>query len=279
MIIVRLQGGLGNQMFQYAHGRALALATGRSLWLDPSWFREAASLGHTARLYALGAFEIKARRLPARLCHAAFPDPAYDGRFGLAVATLIPTLREGSGPIGSETLRGRLAIRLDGYWQGERYFAAAAADAIRSDFQLAVSMTPERNAILRCIGGAASVSVHVRRGDYVTHASARAFHGTCPPEWYRAAMNRMADIVPGCRFVVFSDDVPWSRANLPAWPDIIHVDIPDGRDHHIIANSSFSWWGAWLNPSPTKRVIAPKRWFLAREAPEELIPAGWERVG
>ncbi len=288
VIVIRLQGGLGNQMFQYAHGRRLATATGRLLWLDLSWFDEAESLGQTPRSYQLGAFRTRSLVLPAWLARAAFSGSPSRGLVTRAVERFVHRVRESSGPIDPASLRGRRIVHLEGYWQGEAFFEPFAA-AIGDDFRLAAPMTAHRKGILRRIGEKASVSVHVRRADYVTHPGVSAFHGTCAPEWYADAMARMEEHEPGCRFVVFSDDVPWSRANLPARADMIFVDKSDGRDyedlhlmaacrHHIIANSSFSWWAAWLNRSPGKRVIAPRRWFLAREAPDGLLPTGWERL-
>jgi Glycosyl transferase family 11 len=292
MIIVRLTGGLGNQMFQYALGRRLADADAGNLWLDLGAFRSAGLRGETLRRFGLDAFAIKGQRLsgsraalllpfPRRLPRRLAFLPRWPGR--------VRVVREASKLFDPGVLAKRGELYLDGYWQTEKYFADIA-DIIRDDFALREPMTGQRAALVREIEGASSVSVHVRRGDYVTNASAAAFHGTCSPDWYAAALERIAAAVERPRFYVFSDDPAWVRANLPRGYDLRFVDPqPDGRDcqdmhvmarcrHHIIANSSFSWWGAWLNPSAAKRVIAPARWFAADPAPTDHVPATWWRM-
>jgi hypothetical protein len=179
---------------------------------------------------------------------------------------------------------------LAGYWQSERYFSDIG-DVIRQDFTLVAPMVPRRLEIRRRIRDCNAVSVHVRRGDYASDPAISQSHGTCPPEWYHQTMTRMAGAIENPTFVVFSDDPAWARANLPPSRPMIFVDPGrDGRDaedirlmsdcrHHIIANSTFSWWGAWLNPRPDKKVIAPARWFnRAQHDTRDLIPPGWERV-
>ena len=148
-------------------------------------------------------------------------------------------------------------------------------------------MTGARRQTAALIARAATaVSVHVRRGDYVSDPAAQSFHGTCSPEWYAAVMKEMVARVEAPAFFIFSDDPQWARSNLPAYEGMHFIDPQsDRRDfedmhlmslccHHIIANSSFSWWGAWLNPSPDKQVIAPARWFnQGHNDTQDLLPA------
>jgi hypothetical protein len=291
MIVTNLCGGLGNQMFQYAFGRRLALDHKTSLWLDISSFKGGEARGETPRNYRLHFFRIKARLLPPWLGALLLPFPRrLPPRFAKMPRWpgLVSKLTEEGMGYNPKALQAGGSLYVEGYWQTERYFAAVA-DEIRADFQLAEPMTDMRQAIAAQMS-ASAVSVHVRRGDYITNANAAAFHGTCSPEWYARAMNHMAENVKDPRFFVFSDDPEWSRANLPSFPQMVFIDPqPDGREfedihlmshcrHHIIANSSFSWWGAWLNPSPDKKVIAPERWFLAEADLTDRVPASWTRM-
>jgi hypothetical protein len=288
MIVVQLCGGLGNQMFQYAFGRRLALEQKAPLWLDIAAFGAAAP-GETPRQYRLDHFKIDGRILPP--CMAFFlPFPRRMPR-RLSWARwpgLLRKVREKGHPYDATAANAKGNLYVEGFWQTEKYFAQVP-DAIRADFALREPMTPQRQELAAQMGPNA-VSVHVRRGDYVTNTSANAFHGTCSPEWYKQAMDRMAAALPGATFFVFSDDPDWSRDNLPRYDGTVFVNPqPDGRDyedmhlmarcaHHIIANSSYSWWGAWLNPSMMKKVIAPARWFAKEDGGPDRIPAAWTKL-
>jgi hypothetical protein len=137
------------------------------------------------------------------------------------------------------------------------------------------------------IGDCQSVSLHVRRGDYATHARTRAVLGILPLDYYRAAIDYVAGRTESPELFIFSDDIPWAREHLDIPFPCHYIDHNKGPEsyndmrlmsvcrHHIIANSSFSWWGAWLNPAPDKIVVAPRRWFANGWSIEDLIPAAW----
>lgn len=178
----------------------------------------------------------------------------------------------------------------DGYWQSERYFVDAA-DIIRAEFKPRLALEPENAATAAAIDGVTAVSVHVRRGDYVTDKVTNAYHGVCSLDYYRAAIARIAERVASPHLFVFSDDHAWVQENLRSnYPTTyVTANSPDRgyRDmqlmsrcrHHIIANSSFSWWGAWLNPRPDKVVVAPARWFIDKSNDtRDLLPGEWLRV-
>lgn len=287
-VIVRLEGGLGNQLFQYAAGRSLALTTGQELLLDTSAYRE-----DPLRVYQLDHFAIAARplgagdvpllklrrsrlrRLLPRRCRVEIVREAFPAR--------VPIWPE------PEAASDRGTPYLVGYWQSERYFAAVA-DTIRREVR--VNAAPEgRNAeLLDDIAAGDAVAIHVRRGDYVSNPAATAYHGLCGLEYYEAAIRRIAESVPRPHCFVFSDDLDWVRTNLDTGHPTTFVghnaDAPweDLRlmaacRHFIVANSSFSWWGAWLGAWPGKQVIAPARWFRADHGGEgEIVPAGWLRT-
>jgi hypothetical protein len=290
MIIMRLYGGLGNQMFQYALGRRLALLKKTSLWFDLTWFAETRPDGGTKREFQLDRFRIRGRRLPDRLCeHLLHKSP-----FQILNWLETPSRFDEQGPgFDARVFDCPRMAYIDGYWQTEKYFDAIES-TIRNDFALVASLAPARRKILDRLKGRKSTSVHVRRGDYVENPAASALHGVCSAEWYAQAMMLMADGLENHCFVVFSDDIAWAKTNLPFYENTIFVDSEfDGRayedihlmarcQNHIIANSSFSWWGAWLNPSKSKKVIAPKRWFLAdtymKAAMNDRIPPSWMQL-
>ncbi|RYD62781.1 MAG: alpha-1,2-fucosyltransferase, partial [Verrucomicrobiaceae bacterium] len=142
------------------------------------------------------------------------------------------------------------------------------------------------------ISAANSVAVHVRRGDYVSNSKAQAFHGTLSPDWYTRAKTEIERRISGRpTYFVFSDDAQWARRNLDSFAEAVFIPPPsDGGDaqdlhlmalckHQIIANSSFSWWGAWLNKHQDKCVVAPRSWFRSpRIDTSDLIPSDWLRI-
>lgn len=293
MLIVQLKGGLGNQLFQYAAGRALALRRGEPLLLDASFY-----VGHPDRIYMLDHFCTVAQPAPRRAVRRL----ARQG-YGRYVDALVRRAR----PLLGDTpaiVRERAPFHYDpelltrlpaetylvGYWQNEGYFRDVAAQ-IRAELALRHPPGGSNAEALAAIAGCTAVSLHVRRGDYVTNKAANAVHGVCPPDYYRRAVALIAGRVADPHFFVFSDDVPWVRANLPIGgpvtyldhngPDAAHEDLRLMRacKHHIIANSTFSWWGAWLSDQPGKIVVAPRRWMNdpGYDA-ADLVPADWLRL-
>lgn len=286
MIVSRLVGGLGNQMFQYAAGRALALRRGVPFRIDRRTFDS-----YKTHAFGLNCFRADLAEAPAE----QLPDGAKEIRINRLLRPFLGgALRvyaEKAFTYDPEVLRLPDRTYLDGYWQSEKYFADCA-DAVRQDFIVRHAPSPENQQWLERIAAADSVSLHVRRGDYVTNASAAAVHGTCDLGYYQRAVDIVRQ-VSGRDLVlfVFSDDPDWAAANLQL-PFEIHLvrnnnaatNYEDLRlmsacRNHVIANSSFSWWGAWLNPSPSKIVVAPQRWFLAKDMVDrDLIPETWLRA-
>jgi hypothetical protein len=175
---------------------------------------------------------------------------------------------------------------LAGYWQSEQYFREAAP-AIHADFTFK-SLPANRNAELaEQIGQVNAVSLHVRRGDYVNNPKTNVVHGVCSLDYYRDAVRHVASRVENPYFFIFSDDMAWVKEHLKMDLPCQYVDHNCGAEsyndmrlmslcrHHIIANSSFSWWGAWLNRNPDKIVVAPKKWFANDKNISDLFPAGW----
>lgn len=288
VIAARLCGGLGNQMFQYAAGRGLAMTRNVPLMLDLDWYRRPPG-SSAARVYELHRYPVAAH-VASRLDRLRFRLLA--SRLGSQFAWIgrgwtVHRERHFDHDPSVKGIRGH--VYLDGYWQSARYFEHVAKE-IRAELRPSQPLGEGDNAVLELMRTGPSVSVHVRRGDYVSNVAATATHGACTPEYFERACAIMASRVPGVRFFVFSDDMAWSRAALRLPGSTTFVDhngpaaaFQDMRlmslcDHHVIANSSFSWWGAWLGAKALQIVVAPKHWFADGRATATLLPADWLRV-
>lgn len=289
MIIVRLTGGLGNQMFQYGAGRRLALHTGAELKLDTSAY---ATLPD--REYALGAFPIRAE-LAGREEIERLTEPTWAARLGGRVLGRRPRppashVREPDWSFHPEILELGDGVYLEGYWQSERYFSDVA-DTIRRELAPPASRAEVDRRLADRIEATEAVSVHVRRGDYLTSKIARETLGPCGRDYYRRAVELISQRLAAPHAFLFSDDPDWVRDNLELpWPrTVVGADEPRAADrdlalmsrcrHHIIANSSFSWWGAWLGEADGSVVVAPRRWFAREDlSSRDLVPGRWERL-
>lgn len=277
-------------MFQYAAARALADRLCMPLKLDISDFES-----YTLRKYEINAFRIRAE-IARDADIAKFR--VVKNRFtfwqrllrktGMQNNSLVFSERSYSYDDRIEALRS--PVYLDGYWQSERYFAGYI-DALRSDFILAEDIDQANKEMRNRIDSVCAVSIHIRRGDYVTNDQTNKYHGTCSVEYYNGAILYIKDHVRDPHFFAFSDDHEWTRENITTGDNVTYVDINSSERgvldmelmrscrHHIIANSSFSWWGAWLNPSPDKIVVAPGRWFKQTDHDtKDLFPSGWVRL-
>lgn len=282
-LCVRIWGGLGNQMFQYAAGHAAARRLGVPLLIDPV----ATDVAHAQlglELFGLAPPRWQPRkpgllrrlRQPAatraKKRHLLWPGPVFQQE-SLCHA-------DGYFEIGAGTY-------LSGYFQSEMFFADCAGD-IRAMFDLSRLAGTIDPALLALADRPASVSVHVRRGDYASNPATTRVHGVLGGDHYDRALALATRLVPGAEFLVFSDD-PAAAAELTAhWPNRTIVagqsreqdlHLMSRCAHHVIANSSFSWWGAWLGRNPERQVIVPRQWFardeLRRVYVDEMFPRGW----
>lgn len=297
MIVVKLKGGLGNQMFQYAAARRLAMRHGTELMLDLSWLSNS-PVDATPRSFELGNFNITAKF--AETVHVSGQTvslkPFGKNWFSQLLVkhppqeSTLKVLHESHFQFDVALLAAPDHVCLDGYWQSERYFLDEA-DAIRQDFTLKRKLDERNGLFAEAINKVQAVSVHVRRGDYVNNPSVSSFHGTCSTAYYRTAMEMVGQQFPNPHFFVFSDDIQWCREHINSSHQMTFVDSNNLENacmdlqlmslcrHHVIANSSFSWWGAWLNPRPDKLVIAPMRWFNdSMIDTSDLTPASWLRI-
>lgn len=294
-VIVQILGGLGNQMFQYALARAIAQRTGAPLLLDVKPMKYAPQ--ETRRSYDLDIFKME----PTLATRA---DVARYHSHGTGLAGKIAhRLRGAAG--ASEILHQykfeyqprildlKPPIYITGYWQSHRYFADIEG-LLRRDFVFREALPPTAVGFAQAISQPAAVCLHVRRGDY-TDPKYSNFIGPCSIDYYRRAVARIREFVEEPTFFIFSDDLPWCRAHfdwIEGLVQFVEYETPAGfklqasdlqlmarARYFIIANSTFSWWAAWLAGERAKLVIAPKDWFKLPELiTDDLVPAHWERL-
>ncbi len=287
MITVRLIGGLGNQMFQYAAGRALALRRGVPLRLDLGWYADQPPQD-TPRAYELDVFRCDAEveKVVVRLREPRTRLGLARVRLGEALGRRSKLLRQQGTGFDARVLDAPDGTHLVGYWQSERYFQDAA-DHVRRDFTPRDAPSDHAVVLDAAIRSAPNaVSLHVRRGDYLTNPHALRYHGVLDVDYYRHAVELVTARVGDVALFVFSDDPDWCEEELvlgypttvvraagrPAWEDLA---LMSACRHHVIANSSFSWWGAWLGDRGGV-VVAPKRWAIDAGADFTAVYAeGW----
>jgi hypothetical protein len=292
MIVTRIHGGLGNQMFQYALGRRLSLATGLPLRFETG-SRNPSPLG---RFY-LDRFPIAGQRAPAiesalrwRARARLLEAPLHAAGLSRRLIRLHRVYVQRSLDFDPAVLQIRHPVYLVGHWQSERYFSDIAA-TIRADFTPLGGPKTASAALLADIARAESVCVHVRRGDYASNPHLAAAQGVCGMDYYDAARRYIETRVHSPHFFVFSDDIPWCRNAFQAWCNttfVAHNRVDEPHEdlrlmvqcrHFITGNSTFSWWAAWLGSHSSKHVITPLRWCIAQpENADALIPRHWVRI-
>ena len=289
MIIVKLIGGLGNQMFQYAAGRAIALKNNTSLKLDCSSFEQ-----YTLRSYRLDRFNIVEDFATHDEINHLKQDQSqlFSFCFFKLQQKIIPwhkqsAIIERTCNFDPDFLKITGNAYLDGYWQSEKYFADIA-HVIRNDFTFKEEPDELNKIVLLNILNSNSVSLHIRRGDYVSNPKTTEIHGVLESEYYMESLNLMEKKVKEPEVFVFSDDMVWAKENLKTDLPLHFIDhngvekdyedlrLMSNCKHHIIANSSFSWWGAWLGKKEGQVVVAPARWFNTMSCNyNDRLPSGW----
>jgi hypothetical protein len=291
MIIVKIIGGLGNQMFQYAAGRSLAERLQTQLKMDIFSFQN-----YKLRTYSLSAFNISESFAGKKdiQCLKRPRNPIKN--FFTSVHCFVsgnPMLmykREPHFHFDPSFLEWGDNAYLDGYWQSEKYFKNIK-DIIRQEFTLKKKPDAINIQMAEKMKESDGVSIHIRRGDYIVNPVTFNHHGVCPLEYYHLAIDRMMKIIPDPHFYIFSDDPLWVKQNLIVnyphtyvtynqnFQDYLDLWLMSKCKHHIIANSSFSWWGAWLSDKPDKIVIVPKKWVRTPGLDtRDLIPGSWQSV-
>lgn len=273
MIVVKLIGGLGNQLFQYAIAKKIALQHGTNVVLDISAFEEHYKLHKYSLQYC--NFEKRFASKSDLLFFGIIKSKTLLGIYNV-IRTKVKkpvTIKEAQFNFDAEVfLRATENTYLDGFWQTEKYFSD-----IRPILLEELSITKQLEKLnlefANRISSSNAISLHIRRADYTNNKETLSIHGSCTLEYYANAIKYISEKISNPVLFIFSDDMNWVKENLITSIETNYVDhnnadtnFEDLRlmsfcKHNIIANSSFSWWGAWLNSNPEKIVIAPKRWF------------------
>jgi len=288
-----LQGGLGNQMFQYAIARALSEHYQSTFLLDRSWF-DVPQSETTPRPYQLDLLKIQ-NVANNNLVFPKKPNKLVKALQGFIPANPIVYYQQNAFEFDPSLFRlKRLAERnlfLFGYWQAYPYMEAIRP-ILQTEFKTKASAPDHYQSYLEFIRSSESVMLHIRRGDYVNSPSAAKFHGVLPLSYYQQAIEVLLLEKPDSHFFIFSDDLPWAKEALPKNLKITFVENALQADaaaqelqlmteckHHIIANSSLSWWGAWLRQDGKGLVFAPNRWISDNSLDlSNLLPSSWRRI-
>ena len=285
MIISHILGGMGNQMFQYAAGRCLAHLNQTQLKLDVTGFNE----------YKLRNFDLQSLHTDCRFASPAeIKNLLPSHNLEKALQYLFPKkkrtyYREKYFHFDDNMLGFGPNVYIKGYFQSEKYFLPVK-QIIQKEFAFKDEFIKNVKAFADNTRSADSVSVHIRRGDMKNDPVMAERHGVIPLAYYQKGIEIMRSKISNPHFYFFSDDINWAKENF-ANADATFVSgeiskthfedlyLMSQCGHNIIANSSFSWWGAWLNNNPNKIVIAPNKWFNSGpQDTEDLVPSTWYKV-
>ncbi len=282
-VIVKLNGGLGNQMFQWALARMIQTTTDMDVYLDMSYFDKP-----YARDYQLNIFNFDPKfvedtwtKIKLAIIWKFRAFLRWEKVFGFIVFS------EKQFNFDRNIHRIRPNTFIEGFFQSELYFKCIE-NALRDDFKFASLPDENNRKVLNMISSGVSISLHIRRGDYVDKKRYKDVYAECSTDYYMRAIKYFEKKFPEFTVFVFSDDINWVRNNFKLPCKCVFVGHNKGKNsyedlrlmssctHNIIANSTFSWWGAWLNSNPNKIVIAPKKWFKDDNIVQtDIIPAEW----
>lgn len=287
MITVKLNGGLGNQLFQYATGRALSMKWGVPLRMDASNYL----------YYDVHPIRIHNMNYNAEIY--SHPGKVYKAINSVKFQNLLSKLGlrpdlyiEDSIEFDPRIFNLGPKTTIYGYFQSEKYFSDIRNQLLEEISIKEACLLPIMQQIHDIESCESTISVHVRRGDYVTNSSANNVHGLCKLEYFSSAVEFVlkSSKKKNVKIYVFSDDIEWCKSNLNLGYECIYLSGQENSPeldmhlmslckHNIISNSTFSWWAAWLNKNPEKIIVCPKRWFKNPVYNDvDIIPCEWVRL-
>jgi hypothetical protein len=289
MITVNLNGGIGNQMFQYAAAAALAKKLHCQLLLNIHEYKK----NKEGRQFELHVFPNVTDQFISEGLHKLLNSSNIISIIKRALSGY-QVYKQPHYHVDSGFFLLSAPVHLRGYFQSEKYFADHE-NLIRSRFKWdPEKLSKATNAYLTVIEsmGDNAVSVHIRRGDYISNQEVNQRHGTCSTSYYQDALALINERVTKPHHFIFSDDLDWVKdknifggvehtyiEKTPDMHDSEEIHLMSQCQHNVSANSSFSWWGAWLNNNPEKIVIAPNSWFRAKDRDtKDLIPDSWIKI-
>lgn len=295
-MIVRLKGGLGNQMFQYAFVRGLQEKYGvNDVSLDDSFFTNAEKVKVTQYGNSIDDFNVKYRKATKEEVRAAcfFPHNqkpmTLNYRIPMALEMILNKKYyhvRNFKYVDPETLLNYKY--LDGSWQSWMYLRGIE-DYLRNEFTLKKAVSDSISEQILCVQEEESVFIGVRRGDYIINQANRTLYGSMSENYYNTAIKIILEKQPKAKFYVMSDDIEWVKSNIIFDCPVIYRDghsigsaseeliFMSSCKHAIIPNSTFHWWGAWLINNPNKIVIAPNQWF-ADGTEIDILPPEWTLI-
>jgi hypothetical protein len=286
MIIVRLQGGLGNQLFQYAAGKALAAKLDKPFKLETITSLQKDKRRHIALNELHTDFDlasIKEVKEFVSFSKLYRHNPAFFSKFGKNI------YREPHFHFDNNFFQLNDPVFLDGFWQSPLYFKDIEK-IIRQEFTVKPELIKNVIAKGKELEDKPSIAVHIRRGDFLNEKIA-AYHGVLSPFYYERAIRAVKEKDPAASVYFFSDDIEWVKKNIAVDrnAELVSAFTKSAIEdfylmtkcrHNIIANSSFSWWPAWLNTHSDKIIVAPKKWFADKSGLDtnDLLPTDWMRI-
>jgi len=284
MVIVKIWGGLGNQLFQYSFGKYLAAKLCTAVKYDIQTTNSLNSF--TQRELAIAAFNVQLDvATAAEINENKYFRNIHFARLERKLAQAFPALLrthivESNEPKPFGALHFKDNCYYEGYWQSYKYLAPVE-DSLRQQITMKQPLSEAVSTTLREIAAAPSVSIHVRRGDYLHNK----YFATCPMDYYKKAMAYFTET--GTKFYIFSDDIAWCRENFIGSQYVFITGNENFEDmylmsycsHNIISNSTFSWWAAWLNNNAEKITITPRDWHKRHnEKYNDLLPLHWIKI-
>ncbi len=291
MIIVKLQGGLGNQMFQYALGKIIELKYESHLLLDVEFYNDQIKKkGFTPRQFALQVFDCDIKKVNPEIIQS-FLSPSIINQLKRHFNMPHNKIYFENTPLFDKDLFLLTPpLYISGYFQSEKYFLNHQS-FVRDLFKFPHNAFLDNKHILNDFKLNNSVSVHFRRGDYIADEVTNKFHGICSLDYYLKAFELICSKLSSPKFYIFSDDIEWVEKSISHWKYNVEFIKTQTLDtwidmflmsqcrHNIIANSSYSWWSAWLNNNDDKIVIAPQKWFNHQDyLIEDIIPEMWIKL-
>lgn len=283
-----IMGGLGNQMFQ----SALYLANKdkyKELYVDLSWFdRNNSHNGY--ELENIFNLKKELKEITAKESYFNYKKNIISKiLFRIKRKIMVSKVMNDKFIYEEDFLMKTSSSYYIGYWQSEKYFSDSK-ELIKKVFTFPEILDEKNSNLLNLINDRESVSIHIRRGDYIGHPE---LDGLAPLDYYEKSINYIKERVENPIFLIFSNDIEWCRENFKNIKnDFVYIDWNTKENsfrdmqlmslckHNIIPNSSFSWWGAWLNQNPEKIVIAPEKWFndISKIPYEDIIPKSWIKI-
>ncbi len=286
MVKVEIIGGLGNQMFQYATAKAIAVKHNTQV---------------TANISAFNTYKVHPLSLDKLSCNCMFDShvtilsrflnlPKFRKIFS-KFSGLFNVYIEKDLSYNPKLINSTKDVSLYGYFQSEKYFTDIRGTLLK-EFSLSAPLASDEAALEKLIIEIDSIAIHIRRGDYVTDTSANSVHGTCENDYFINALSSLRiskHLSETTTLFIFSDDIDWCRDNISFDYKTVFVEGSSEKpevdiylmskcNHQVISNSTFSWWAAWLNTNPNKCVIAPLKWFKTIHDSKDIVPEQWKRL-